>query len=302
VKNRAIPLIWLAGLLWVVVEVVGGRVGGQSPFEIVWFRYVVQTLAVLVLVAPRRRGIVLRSERPLLQGARGLLMFGMPVSFLLAATLLPPEQVWGIFWVAPLLVLALAPGLLGERVDRRTWAVALVAFGGALISTGVRFSPPDLAPRLAWLLPIAMAACFALYVIATRGLRHEPLATGLIYTGVGVIVPFSLLLARTWRTPSPRDGLLMAAIGFLGLAFLWALDRALEQRTASELAPHCYAQVVWMAVVHALGALSVGAALDGQALVGAVVVAAVLTAPAIGALRWPFRSGAAPAHGGQQRG
>src|ERR1051325_11973982 len=56
-----------------------------------------------------------RTRRPVFQVARSLLMLGMPVCFILALGQgSPVETVLAVFWLSPLLIVALARAFLGE--------------------------------------------------------------------------------------------------------------------------------------------------------------------------------------------
>src|SRR5262249_10508813 len=64
---------------------------------------------------------------------RGLISILMLSFFTYAVGALPLADAYSIFFVAPLLITALAALILGERVDRRRWIAIGVGFLGVLI-------------------------------------------------------------------------------------------------------------------------------------------------------------------------
>jgi drug/metabolite transporter (DMT)-like permease len=265
-------------LLWPVVEALAGFLTrGYSPFEVVWVRYGTHLLLMLVLWTPGGPARLIRTRRPGLQMLRGLTMLGMPAFFVLGAMRMPVDTVMAVFWIAPLVAMLLATRWLGERISARHWAATVLACAG-----GVLVVAPSALPRRSIVLPLAMAACFALYQVLTRALRDETTTARLFYTAFSVWLPLGLAAPWFWTTPRPRDLALMMAIGVLGFLFLLALDHALDSAPVTRLAPFAVAQPIWSVVVEA----TVGR--DRLSLV--TVSGVVLVLVAWVALIWPLRS------------
>jgi drug/metabolite transporter (DMT)-like permease len=304
--GMAILLIALSCLAWVAVEGIGRALpsGAYSPYQIVWTRYASHLLLLALVVGPRRGKGLLQTGHVGVQIGRGLLMVGMPVCFVLASSRLPAADVWAIFWVAPLLVMSLAGPILGERVGMRRWAVAIVACAGAVLMAG-----PDLgAVRWAAILPLGMAACFALYIVLTRALRTEDISANLCYTALAVLVPLGVVMPSTWRMPTMIDLSIMAAIGLLGLIFLWGLDRACEHALLGTLAPYLFLQPLLTTLIHALwlGEIPTVAALLGAAAVSGALLIGTATgsSPQPGPIEWvasPPAPAALPRSGGHRQ-
>ena len=90
-----------------------------------------------------------------------------------------------------------------------------------------------------------MAASFSLYVVMTRSLRTETTRANLFYTALGVFIALSPLMHAVWITPTRHDFVVMVAVGVIGLACLYALDRAVAAAPASESAPLTSTQAVF---------------------------------------------------------
>ncbi len=80
----------------------------------------------------------------------------------------------------------------------------------------------------------------------TRSMHAENTLTSLFYTAGGVFFLLSFGLPFFWQPLTLMSGLLMASIGLLGFAALYALDKSLELASASVVAPIAYTQPIWV--------------------------------------------------------
>ncbi|MEF8834248.1 MAG: EamA family transporter, partial [Halofilum sp. (in: g-proteobacteria)] len=102
-----------------------------APAQIAWGRFLFQTLAILpVLWFSGRR---IRTSRPLLHGARGLLLASALLLIIWAFQYLPLANAIAIFFVEPLILTLLSAAFLGERIGPRRLAAVAVGLIGALI-------------------------------------------------------------------------------------------------------------------------------------------------------------------------
>jgi drug/metabolite transporter (DMT)-like permease len=240
--RRGMLLMVLFGVAWAAVEAIGARFAGAfSPYQVVFTRYVVHLAALAAICGWRAPAALWRTRRPAFQLARSLLMVAMPASWILAAEHgAAPRDLLSVFWVAPLLVLASARLVLGERAGRPTWIAAGLASAGAIAAQRAgHLGGAALAGGL------GMAASFALYVAMTRALRGEETRANLFYTALGVVLVLAARMPAVWRTPAPRELAARAAIGGIGLLALWALDRMAALAPVSLTAPFAAAQVLF---------------------------------------------------------
>ncbi len=242
--RHGIQLVMAFSLLWAVVEVLAGQVLQRySGYQVVWMRYFVHLLLMLLLWGWRQPAMLWRTRRPIFQLARSALMFLMPVSWLVGRELgVGAEATMGVFWLSPLLVLLFARFVLGERPSRAAWLMALVASVGAMCIYSPRTAPLG----LLLLLPLAMASSFSLYVVMTRSLRTESVRANLFYTALGVFLLLTPAMPALWVPPDAHALLVMASVGGLGFLCLLALDRACEQAEASTVGALCALQIVFM--------------------------------------------------------
>ena len=258
--------------LWALIERLGLGIAYRYPLtQIIVMRYAMQLLLLAAVCLPTDPGRLVRTTRLGAQLGRGACMFLMPMSFLVAGSSLSGSQLWATFWVAPLVVIALAWWWLGERVSPMTWIIAGVGYVGALLVMG---DAPVVAKASIW--PLISALSFAIYVVMSRRLSDENIEASLFYTSVVALVcmlPFALPF---WRSLHLDDLWRFATIGVVGLILLALIDRSVEKMPASFAAPFLFGAVIWEAVIAFLrdGYSFPRAAVLGGALL--LVVAAVL--------------------------
>lgn len=240
------------GALWALIEAVATHMTrSYSPFQVVWTRYAVHLVFMFAVWGWREPFSLVSTRRPLLQLARSALMLVMPASFVFGIMRgLNPDTLMAAFWVTPLLVLAFSAVLLREFAPTVLWLTAAGATAGAILV----LDPQQLPRSLFWpVAPLVMAGSFSLYVVMTRVLRSETTRANLFYTAFGVFVGLSPLMPFVWITPSRHDFALMAAIGLIGWASLYLLDRMAAVSAVTESAPLSPTQTV---MVVGLGAVA----------------------------------------------
>ncbi len=234
-----------------------------SPYQVVWTRYGTHLALMVLVLGTRRRGALVRTSRPALQITASLLMLGMPVCFIAALQRMDVTEVMSVFWISSVIIAPAAVLLLGEDPNPLHLAGVLGAAAGAVLVTG----PHGGLFRLAAVFPLAMACCFAAYLLTIRALRREPVSSKLFHTAFWVFLALSLALPSFWRRPSAGDLLAMTAIGALGCLALLALDRALELAPALIVAAATCTQPVWVELIN-------HGRLNRTATIGAAIVAA----------------------------
>src|SRR5690606_25708219 len=144
-----------------------------------WFRYVVHLCLVLTLVLPVKGRRVLRSTRPKAQILRGTVMMLATFSFFSALRYLPQAEATAINFLAPLLVLSVAPWLLKEPPRLSRWVAAGVGFLGVLII----IRPTGGLHPMGVLFGLITACMFATQYIVTRRVAVDDAMTTLIWSG-----------------------------------------------------------------------------------------------------------------------
>ncbi len=256
-----------------------------------WFRYAVHLLLVLALVLPARGLRILRSNKPREQILRGGSMFLATLMFFTTLSYIPQAEATAINFLAPLLVLSVAPWVLKEPARLSRFIAAGVAFVGVLIV----IRPGGGLHPLGTIFGLITACCFAVQFIATRRVAGDDPFTSLIWSGaVGTLfltlaLPFILPPALpVLRALSLNDWALLISTGITGgLGHLFQIA-AYRRAPASTLAPFVYLQIISATSV---GWLVWGHFPDALTWLGIAIICA--SGICIGVVEW--RRGRAPA-------
>jgi S-adenosylmethionine uptake transporter len=183
----------------------------------------------------------------------------------LAITLLPLATVNAVGFSRPLVTMALAVVMLGERVSRIRWAGAAFAFIGVLIVMAPGTSSFDVK-----ILVVLVSVVFgALAVVQTRALRDENMTVMMVFYTVGLAVITAIPAAFTWQHVMPLDWVPLLGIGLLAQLGQYCFLRAYRIADTSVLAPVGYLSVVF---VTAVGYLFFSEIPDIRTLGGIVVI------------------------------
>ena len=199
-----------------------------------------------------------------MQWTRSLLMLGMPACFITAVYQMPFDDVWAVFWAAPLGAAGLAVLVVRERSPIRRW----LALALGMVGTGIALRPGLGTLGAATGLAVGMAACFALYIVMTRLLRTEGTATNLLYTALGVFLALGVAAPAFWKPLTVTALVPMVGVGLVGFLGLYALDRSLAQAEVSAVAPFLYLQAVFALPIPVMS----GEGISRSALAGTSVI------------------------------
>lgn len=237
------------------------------PMQVAWLRYGAHLLLMLAIL--RRSPVeLLRTSRPVLQILRGCCLLICTALFFISLRYIPLADATAIGQVSPLFVTILSIPLLGEKVRARRWTAVVVGLIGALVIV----RPGLGVVHWAALLPLCMAAVFALFQIATRILSSTETPTStLFYSALIGTAGTSLIGPFVWSEPSAFDFGLMVLIGAIGGFSHYLLILAYDRAPASLLAPFIYVQIVTSTIV---GYFFFGDLPDGYTIAGALLVAA----------------------------
>ena len=199
---------------WVMLPIMDGFAKYLSStipvLQITWSRYFFTVVIVLPIMLIFFRKNLIWTEQPKLQLIRGLLLFCANILFFYSISIISLSKALTLAFIAPLIVTALSPVLLGEKVGFRRWAAVIIGFIGSLIVIRPGFVEINLASFAA----IGTGILYALYLIVTRKLHNSdhPLLTLLLTGVVGAIIG-TLIMPTVWVQPSLTEWYMMFAIG-----------------------------------------------------------------------------------------
>lgn len=200
------------------------------PFVVLW---------VLLSGGPRQ----LVQVRWPLHLLRGVLAVAMLAAFAFALQQLPLAEAYALFFVAPLLVTALAVPLLGEHVGWRRWS----AIGVGLIGTVVILRPSGQGVlSLSGLAVVAAALAYALSAVSVRLLARTDTTQAMVFwmlTLLGVVA--TVLAWPEWRALRGEDFWLLAGVGLSGAIGQYGVTEAFRRTPASIVAPLEYTALIW---------------------------------------------------------
>lgn len=231
--------------------------------EVAWLRYAVFFLASAPLLLRGRAA--LRTARPGTQALRGVAVALGTVAALVSFKHLPVADATAIGFVCPVFVTVLAALVLKERVGRRRWLAALVAFGGVAIVV----QPGASAFQPVAMLPILGAVGGAVAVICTRLLRGDDARVTILYTtGTGTLVLTAMALPGAVMPSAAQAGMLVV-VGLFGAAGSVLQVIGYRLAPASLLAPFSYTQLLWAS---GFSVFLLGAPPHASMLLGAAVI------------------------------
>ena len=232
-------------LAWVMLPIMDGfakYLSADMPvLQITWARYfftVAFTLPVMFFFYNKQ---LVWSDKPKLQILRGLILLCANICFFYAISIIPLAKALTLAFVAPLIVTAFSPMLLGEKVGLRRWTAVIIGFIGSLVV----IRPGFLEINLASLAALGTGIMYGFYLIITRKLStsDNPLLT-LLLTGLvgGIIV--SLIVPFIWVKPNLVEWSMMAGIGVFACVGHLFLILSLKYADASKLAPLGYTEII----------------------------------------------------------
>jgi drug/metabolite transporter (DMT)-like permease len=235
---------------------------------LVWARYMVQFVAMLVWLGPSMRLSLLHTRRLPLQVVRGVLMLFSSLLFVSALRDLPLADATAINYSTPVLVIVLAVAVLGERMTGARIGFVAGGLAGMLFIV----QPGSDVFRGASLYAIGAACCYALYQILTRVLSGENPRVLLFYPALmGTVVMSVLAPGFDWPASMPWQHVALIVIGGLfGTTGHFLFILSFRHAPASALTPFTYMQLVWATL---LGWLVYDEFPDGYKLIGMAVIA-----------------------------
>ena len=175
--------------------------------------------------------------------ARGVAGIAMLALFTFGVRHLPLAEAYSIFFVAPLLITALAVPILGERVDWRRWTAIGVGFAGVLIVLRPSGAGALSAPGIAVLF---CALGYALSAITVRILsRTDSTQSMMFWLMLIVALGAGALAWPNWRPIQPGHWPVLLGLAVTGSLGQWAVTEAFRWGEASFVAPFEYTALAW---------------------------------------------------------
>ena len=240
--------------------------GGASPVFVAWSRFALGALLLLPLSGLKRAELVHFLDWKVL--LRALFIVGGICSILTALRTEPIADVFGAFFIGPVVSYLLAVVFLGERISPLRTGLLLIGFTGVMLVVKPGFgATPGIALAL-------LAGCFyGAYLMMTRAVagQYRPrfLLVSQLIIGAVVLAPFGAV--ATWPEAGlPAAGLvLLSAVGSATGNYILVFASRIAGATV--IAPLIYSQLI---AAVAVGVVVFGDWPDAVALAGLCVIAA----------------------------
>lgn len=240
------------------------------PVFVTMIRYWAFAIFTILLASRMRGGLkaTVRTNRPLLQVTRGVLLAAQVVLAITCFAIIGLARTQAIFAGTPILIALLSVPLLGERVGWRRWTAICAGLAGVLLILQPESGFFD--PKL--LLAVLGCFLFAFYVIATRLVsRDDSSMTSFFYTGVAGGITITLIGPFYWTPMSVSDWGWMALLCLTGISSHYFLIRAYDMLDAAAVQPLTYLQLVYASII---GVVIFDEALSLNTIAGSVIVVA----------------------------
>lgn len=259
-----------AGLTFSLSFALIKALGPEIPTaQIMLFRMTIGMLPLMPLLMRAPPGI-LRTTRP--WGHLKRIAVGATSMALLywAVPRMPLADLAATQFVMPLFLTLLSAPLLGETVGWRRATATVVGFIGVIVM--LKPSGAGLMTlETAYLVALGSAFFYALAAIAMRQLgRTEPALRTTIYFSTVAAIGGAIGCLFDWVDPTPRQWLLLIAMGLAGGCGQFALVTAYARAPATIVAPFDYSQLIWAA---ALGYFFWAEMPEARGFLGAAIVA-----------------------------
>lgn len=283
-------LMCVASLFFAILDTGTKYLAGHYPLlQVVWVRYMAQTVAIVLIFMPRMGRQLFVAHRYPIQLFRGLCLCCGSVFVINGLARLPLAEATAIVFLAPVIVTMLSGLLLKENARTMDWIAVASGFTGVLI-----IARPG-GGLLTWaiLFPMGSAMCNAFYQIVTRSTRSsEHAATSNFYTGLVGALVLSPWGSSDWMPMPAADFLLLLGIGCIAAIGHLTITYSLLHAPAASLGAYSYSQILWATL---LGWGVFQAMPDAMAWLGILIIALggiLLSMPQvrhIGASMWRLR-------------
>ena len=240
---RGITLMISAMLIFPFLDVVAKKLGQQGlpVFEAVWSRTFLGSLLCAPLLAGMEGTRALVPRDNWLNAARGLAIVLTTFFFFSAMKYQGVAETLSIYFIQPILVTALAPFFLSEKVGWHRWVAVIVGFLGVMVI----IRPGLIAFNPGTALAFASGLSAAGVVILSRKLAGTSSAlANTLYTSLYGAVLASAVILWQWQMPTSEQWVMMFGVAIIGTSCNFLIIKAFEYCEASLLAPFGYAEMI----------------------------------------------------------
>ena len=230
---------------WMVVPIMDALAKYLSwslpVLQITWGRYFFTVVFTLSFILIFFRKNLVWSKNPKLQIFRGLILLSANILFFYSISVISLAKALTLAFIHPLIVTALSPLFLKEKVGIKRWFAVLIGFIGVLIVIRPGFIELNM-PSIA---AFGTGVCYGFYLMITRKLSNtdNPLLT-LLFTGVVGAIIMTSIMPFVWVPPTLNQWYMLACIGLVASVAHGFIIISFRMAEASKLAPLSYSEII----------------------------------------------------------
>ncbi|MEL6423399.1 MAG: EamA family transporter, partial [Pseudomonadota bacterium] len=215
-------------------------VAEMSVFAIAWGAYTAAAVIALPIALARHGVMAVWPPGLRSQAARTVFLVSSMTTFFFSLRSIPLADAISAFFIGPFIAAALAPVVLGEKVERRVYVAVIAGFSGVLLV--VR---PSATVDLNVVWALSAGALFAAYILATRRVATQtpPLATLSFQCLLGAVLLTPFALGDGLAAPSAYSGLFLSIGAVQVLSHVMSIT-AFRYAAANVLSPLVYLEIV----------------------------------------------------------
>ena len=248
VPQNAILLVCAATLCFAALDSLVKYLSQLYPVSLlVWARWTVQTIVIVVWLAPQVGWGLLRTDNLTAQLFRGAILISSSLCFMTALKTLPLAEATALNYSTPALVTIMAVVFLDEKMTPIRVAFVVAGLLGMLLIV----RPGSGLFQGAALFAIGAAWFYATFQIVTRKLAHEDWRTLMFYQSSFGAAALSLFMPFIdWPSSiSWQHAAIVVVCGLIGTLGHYMFLRAFQLASASAITPFTYMQLIWATII-----------------------------------------------------
>ena len=216
-------------------------IGDFSPLFLIWAQVSFTALVLVPVIVFMYGPAVLRPKPLFPQVFRSAVLVSAVFLFYWSLEYIPLADSTAMIFIAPILVTALSPFILGEKIGPRRWAAVIIGFVGVLIILRPDFS----GERIGYFIALGCGIFLSFFYMYNRKLSsHTPPLVAAAYTsaiGSLILMPMAPFV---WTTPDIAHASLLGWFFVLSTLGQTLMVISFRFGPASTLAPFQYIQLL----------------------------------------------------------
>ncbi len=240
---KAITLVVIAMSVIPFIDVIAKILGEQNVpiIMVVWARFFFGAVFTLPFALKAVGTDGLRPVNLTMNAIRAACLIAGTWFFFMSLKTLPMADALAIYFIQPILITALSPILLREKVDATRWFIVATGF----IGVAIIIRPGLQTVSIGVIYALMSGLTSALYILVTRLISGSANAMVTTFqTSAIAAVPLTLALPLFWSPPELHQWVLLGLLGAIAIFCHALITRAYDHAEASLLSPFNYTEMI----------------------------------------------------------